>query len=67
MSSQKNDRPLYDECIDPDKHNIVTVEDASHGLLISRTKLGLFLNESHNAGKKMQHVICDAVSSVSQL
>ncbi|MDP3268664.1 MAG: hypothetical protein Q8M40_06385 [Legionella sp.] len=67
MTSQINDRPLYDERIDPDKHNIVTVEDANQRILISRTKLGLFLNESHNAGKKMQHVICDAVLSVSQL
>lgn len=67
MTSHRNNRPLFDGRIDTDKHTIVTVEDANQRLLISRTKLGLFLNESHNAGKKMQHVICDAVLSVSQL
>ncbi len=66
LTSHINDRSLYDERMEPDKHTIVTV-DRNQRLIINRVKLGLFLNESHNAGKKMQHVICDAVSRVAKL
>lgn len=67
MTSPTNDRLLSDKPMEIEKNTIVTVEDTNQRLIINRVKLGLFLNESHNAGKKMQHVICDAVSRVAKL